>query len=53
MMHKVRHVHFVGIGGAAMSRKQGPVTFFVTGCDRPRLAPAAAATDSSDVGSAR
>lgn len=24
MRHKVKHVHFVGIGGAAMSREQGP-----------------------------
>jgi UDP-N-acetylmuramate-alanine ligase len=53
MMHKVEHVHFVGMGGVAMSREQGPVTFSVTGCDRPRLAPAAAATGSWVVGSAR
>lgn len=41
MRHKVKHIHFVGRGGAAMSREQGPVTFVVTGCDRPRMAPAA------------
>ena len=39
--HKVKHIHFVGGGGDAMSREQGPVAFGVTGCDRPRLAPAA------------
>ena len=41
MKYKVKQVHFVGIGGAATSKKQGPVTFFVTGCDWPRVAPAA------------
>ena len=41
MKYKVKRVHFVGKGGAAMSRKQGPVTLEVTGCDRPRVAPAA------------
>jgi hypothetical protein len=53
MMHKVNHVHFVGMGGAAMSREQGPVTCAVTGCDRPRLALTAAVTVSPDVGGAR
>lgn len=38
MKHKVRHVHFVGIGGIAMSREQGPR---LRGCDRPRMASAA------------
>ncbi len=41
MKYKVKRVHFVGIGGADTSRKQGPVAFFATGCDRPRVAPAA------------
>jgi hypothetical protein len=41
MKHKVKHVHFIGMGGVAMSRKQGPVAAFATGCDRPRLAPSA------------
>jgi len=41
MKHKVKRVHFVGGGGADTSRKQGPVAFFATGCDRPRVAPAA------------
>ena len=41
MRHKVKHVHFVGRGGAAMSREQGPAAFGATGCDRPRVAPAA------------
>jgi hypothetical protein len=41
MRHKVKRIHFVGRGGVAMSREQGPVTLEVTGCDRPRLAPAA------------
>jgi hypothetical protein len=41
MKHKVKHVHFVGKGGAAMSREQGPVAVGATGCDRPRVAPAA------------
>jgi hypothetical protein len=41
MRHKVKHVHFVGIGGAAMSREQGPAAVGATGCDRPRVASAA------------
>jgi hypothetical protein len=53
MKHKVKHIHFVGGGGAAMSREQGPVTFSVTGCDRPRLAPAADASAACDPGDAR
>ena len=40
MRHKVKHVHFAGGGGAAMSREQGPATVGATGCDRPRVAPA-------------
>lgn len=40
MRRKVKHVHFVGIGGAAVSREQGPAGL-KAGCDRPRLAPAA------------
>jgi hypothetical protein len=34
MKHKVKHVHFVGRGGTAASREQGPPR----GCDRPRVA---------------
>ncbi len=41
MKHKVKHMHFIGIGGVDMSRKQGPVAGVATGCDRPRLALAA------------
>ena len=41
MKYKVKRVHFVGIGGADTSRKQGPVALFVTGCDRPGVALAA------------
>jgi len=41
MRHKVKHVHFVGRGGAAMSREQGPIAVGATECDRPRVAPAA------------
>lgn len=41
MKYKVKQVHFVGMGGADRSRKQGPVTLWVTGCDRPQMAPAA------------
>ena len=41
MRHKVKHVHVVGIGGTAASRKQGPVARVATGCDRPRAASAA------------
>ena len=37
MRHKVKHVHFVGIGETAASREQGPLR----GCDRPRAASAA------------
>ncbi len=40
MRHKVKYVHFVGIGGAPMSREQGPAGL-MAGCDRPRLGPAA------------
>ena len=53
MKYKVKRVHFVGIGGADTSRKQGPVTFGVTGCDRPRVAPAAGFIVSTDRGEAR
>jgi hypothetical protein len=45
MKHKVKHVHFVGIGGVAMSRKQGPIAASAMGCDRPRLALAADGLD--------
>jgi hypothetical protein len=38
MKHKVKHVHFVGRGGADASREQGPAMFFMAGCDRPRAA---------------
>lgn len=41
MRHKVKHVHFVDIGGAAASSEQGPVAGYATGCERPRVAPAA------------
>jgi hypothetical protein len=41
MKYKVKRVHFVSIGGTDTSRKQGPVAFGVTGCDRPRAASAA------------
>ena len=41
MRHKVKHVYFVGGGGAAMSRERGPAAVGATGCDRPRVAPAA------------
>lgn len=44
MRHKVKHVHFVGIGGVAMSREQGPAGL-LAGCDRLRLAPAADCDD--------
>jgi len=41
MKYKVKRVHFVSIGGTDTSRKQGPVAFGATGCDRPRVASAA------------
>lgn len=41
MRHKVKHVHFVGRGGAGATREQGPDTLRVTGCDRPGAALAA------------
>ena len=41
MKYKVKHVHFVGGGGADTSRKPGPLTLAVRGCDWPRVAPAA------------
>ena len=44
MKYKVKRVHFVGMGGADTSRKQGPFTIYVTGCDRPRVESAAGFT---------
>jgi hypothetical protein len=38
---KTKHVHFVGGGGADLSREQGPVDIGSTGCDRPRMEPTA------------
>lgn len=38
MKHKVRRIHFVGIGGTDTSREQGPR---VRGCDRLRAESAA------------
>jgi hypothetical protein len=38
MKHKVRQIHFVGGGGTAASREQGPR---LRGRDRPRVASAA------------
>ncbi len=38
MKHKVRRIHFVGIGGTDTSREQGPR---VRGCERPRAESAA------------
>jgi hypothetical protein len=36
MKHKIKHVHFVGIGGAAMSSEQGPA-MCMAGCERLRV----------------
>ena len=47
MRHKVKQVHFVGIGGTAASREQGPLW----GCDRPRVASAAVDFALTAVGS--
>jgi hypothetical protein len=41
MRHKVKHVHFVGMGGTDASREQGPLGLETRGCDRPRVASAA------------
>ena len=41
MKYKLERVPIVEMGGADMSRKQGPLTEFVRGCDRPRVALAA------------
>ncbi len=38
MKHKVNRIHFVGKGGVAASREQGPRG---RGCERPRVARAA------------
>ena len=53
MRYKVKRVHFVGIGGTDTSRKQGPVAFGATGCDRPRVASAAGFTVPIRAGDAR
>ena len=37
MKHKVNCIHFVGKGGVATSREQGPRA---RGCERPRVARA-------------
>jgi hypothetical protein len=37
MKHKVKHVHLVGTGGTAMSRKHGLVVLGTTRCDWPRM----------------
>jgi len=41
MKHKVKHVHFVGMGGTDASREQGPLGAGTRGWDRPRAASAA------------
>ncbi len=38
MKHKIKQVHFVRKGGAAMSREQGPAMLYMAGCERPRMA---------------
>ena len=53
MKYNVKRVHFVGMGGADTSRKQGPVAFGVAGCDRPRVASAAGFVVITDRGEAR
>ena len=39
MKHKVKKVHFVGIGGTGASSEQGPA--LRAGCERPRVTAAA------------
>jgi len=41
MRHKVKRVHFVGIGGATRAVSRAPSQVLATGCERPRVAPAA------------
>jgi hypothetical protein len=41
MRHKIRQVHFVGIGGTRASREQGPAQGVRAGCDRLRAWSAA------------
>jgi hypothetical protein len=41
MKHKVKRVHFVGIGGALRAGSGALSRFIATGCDRPRAALAA------------
>jgi hypothetical protein len=53
MKYKVKRVHFVGIGGADASRKQGPVAPGAMGCDRPRAAPAAGCIERNGLGDAQ
>jgi hypothetical protein len=49
MNYKVKRFHCVGMGGTAASRKQGPVAYLATGCDRPRAASAAGEIDAMTV----
>ncbi len=49
MKHKVRHVHFVGIGGMTASRERVPAApFGAVGGDRPRAGSAAAVRHESE-----
>ena len=53
MKYKVKRVHFVGTGGTAASRKQGPAAPGAAGCDRPRAASAAGIAAQMRTGGAR
>ena len=39
MRHKVKKVHFVGVGGALRAESRSPSRGYAMGCDRPRVAP--------------
>jgi len=41
MRHKVKRVHFVGIGGELGAGSRAPSRVYATGCECPREAPAA------------
>jgi hypothetical protein len=44
MKHKIKKVHFVGIGGTGASSEQGPARG--AGCERPRVPSAADASEA-------
>jgi len=48
MRHKVKRVHFVGIGGVLRVVSRGPSRVLATGSERSRVAPAADTTTAGE-----